>query len=64
MWIGVLTVSSIANTAWSKKIAKIKEGFLVDRLGGLEEISTIMQTWVQDPTSPSFTEEDNVHSVK
>jgi len=26
------------------KIAKIKEGFLVDHLGGLKEISPIMQT--------------------
>ena len=47
------------------KIAKIKEGFLVDHLGSLEEISPIMQTWVQDLTSPSLTEQKtNVHSVR
>jgi hypothetical protein len=45
------------------KIAKIKEGFLVNHLGGLEEISPIMQTWVRDLTSPSLTEQKTMCTV-
>jgi hypothetical protein len=45
------------------KIAKIKGGFLVDHLGGLEEIYPIMQTWVQDLTSPSLTEQKTMCTV-
>jgi hypothetical protein len=46
-----------------RKIANIKEGFLVDHFGGLEEISRITQTWVQDLTSPSFMEQKTMCTV-
>jgi hypothetical protein len=45
------------------KIAKIKECFLVNHLGGLEEISPIMQTWVRDLTSPSLAEQKTMCTV-
>jgi hypothetical protein len=48
------------------KIAKIKEGFLVDHLGGLEEISPSHHADLGSRSDWSVFDgtEDNVHSVR